>query len=188
MSAAAESISAAKESPRKLGRGLLIAGRLALAAVFLLAAHAKLKPQIAVPWSVTSIKTSLSMFAMQVDSYQLLPPSQVIRIAHFLPPFELLLGLWLLSGIALRLSSVITTLVLTGFFTLMVRTYALGLSINCGCFGPSEQLGPKTVLRDGSLLALSVAVTVGAFLLCRRRGNSYVLNASPAGMASQESR
>src|SRR5208283_2312743 len=126
--------------------------------------------------------------AMQVDSYQLLAPSRVIRVAHFLPPFELFLGLWLLSGIALRFSSLVTTLVLTGFFTLMVRTYALGLSINCGCFGPSEQLGPKTVLRDGSLLALSVAVTVGAFLLRRRRAGAYLSDASPAGMASQESR
>jgi hypothetical protein len=160
----------------------------ALAAVFLVAAYAKMRPQIPVPWSVTSVKTSLSMFAMQVDSYQLLPPSQVIRVAHFLPPFELFLGLWLLSGIALRFSSLVTTLVLTGFFTLMVRTYALGLSINCGCFGPSEQLGPKTVLRDGSLLALSVAVTVGAFLVRRRRASAYLSDASPAGMASQESR
>jgi len=169
MSEAAEPISADREfSSRGLGRIFLLIGRLALAVVFLVAAYAKLKPQIPVPWSLTSIKTSLSMFAMQVDSYQLLPPSQVIRVAHFLPLFELFLGLWLLSGIALKFSSVVSTLVLTGFFTLMVRTYALGLSINCGCFGPSEQLGPKTMLRDGSLLALCLGVTAGAFLLHRR--------------------
>jgi uncharacterized membrane protein YphA (DoxX/SURF4 family) len=183
MSVAAEPISAATAPTRGPGRIFLLVGRLALSAIFLVAAYAKLKPQIAVPWSVTSIKTSLSMFAMQVDSYQLLPPAQVIRVAHFLPLFELFLGLWLLSGIALRFSSVITTLVLMGFFTLMVRTYALHLAINCGCFGPSEQLGPKTVLRDGSLLALSVAVTAGSFLIDRRRRNSYVPDASPAGAA-----
>ena len=154
MNEAGAPISTAREfSSGRLGRICLIIGRLGLAVVFLLAAYAKLKPQIPVPWSLTSIKTSLSMFAMQVDSYQLLPPSQVIRVAHFLPLFELFLGLWLLSGIALKFSSVVSTLVLTGFVTLMVRTYALGLSINCGCFGPSEQLGPKTMLRDGSLLA-----------------------------------
>ena len=186
MSVAAESILKSTGTDPKLGRALLIVGRLALAGIFLIAAYAKLKPQIQVPWSVGSIETSLSMFAMQVDSYQLLAPSQVIRVAHFLPPFELFLGLWLLSGIALRFSSLVATLVLTGFFALMVRTYALGLSINCGCFGPSEQLGPKTVLRDGSLLLLAVAVTVGAFLLSRgRRRNMYSPHASPAGIASQ---
>lgn len=188
MSSTAAPISTTRAARGRVGRVLLTIGRLALAAVFLVAAYAKLKPQVAMPWSITSIKTSLSMFAMQVDSYQLLPPSQVIRVAHVLPLFELFLGLWLLSGIALRFSSLLTTLVLTGFFTLMVRTYALGLSINCGCFGPSEQLGPKTVLRDGSLLALSVAVTVGAFLVNRRRKDTYVSKDSPVAMASQESR
>jgi len=189
MSEAAAPVSRATpaESPFKLGRILLLVGRLALACIFLVAAYAKLKPQIAVPWSLSSIETSLSMFAMQVDSYQLLPPSQVIRVAHFLPPFELFLGLWLLSGVALRFSSVVTTLVLTGFFTLMVRTYALHLSINCGCFGTSEQLGPKTMLRDGSLLALSLAVTAGAFWFHRQRRSAALSSPSSASMTSQQS-
>lgn len=151
------------------GKILLLIGRLALAAIFIFAAYAKLKPQAAMPWSVGSVRTSLSMFAMQVDSYQLLPPSLVSPAAHLLPFFELGLGLWLLSGILLRYSSLLTSLLLGAFFTVMVRTYAMGLEINCGCFGPGEQLGKKTLLRDGSLLGLAVAVTIGAFLLHRRR-------------------
>ncbi len=164
-----------------LGRILLIIGRLALAAVFLVAAYAKMKPPVStMPWSVASVKMSLSMFAMQVDSYQLLPPAAVSPAAHLLPPFELFLGLWLLSGIALRFSSLMTTLLLGGFFSVMVRTYALGLEINCGCFGPGEQLGAKTLLRDGSLLALSLAVTIGAFLMQRRRRGQIPSEAAPA--------
>jgi uncharacterized membrane protein YphA (DoxX/SURF4 family) len=155
-----------------LGRILLIVGRLALAGIFLFAAYAKLKPQAAMPWSGASIRTSLSMFAMQVDSYQLLPPQLVSPAAHFLPLFELFLGLWLLSGVWLRYSSLVTTLLLGGFFAMMVRTYRMGLEINCGCFGPGERLGPKTLLRDGSLLAFGLAVTMGAFLLHRSRGRS----------------
>lgn len=158
------------EARSKVGRILLLVGRLALAIVFLYAAYAKMKPQIAVPWSIASVKTSLSMFAMQVDSYQLLPETAVFAVAKFLPPFELALGLWLLSGVALRFSSLLTTLLLGGFFTVMVRTYALGLEISCGCFGPGEKLGTWTLLRDGSLLAVSVAVTIGAFLIRRRHG------------------
>jgi uncharacterized membrane protein YphA (DoxX/SURF4 family) len=154
----------------KLGRILLVLGRVALGVVFLVAAYAKLRPQVpGMPWSAASIRTSLSMFAMQVDSYQLLPPTAVRPAAHLLPFFELALGVWLLSGLALRLSSLITTLLLGGFFGLMVRTYALGLEINCGCFGPGEKLGTKTLVRDGTLLALSIAVTVGAFLLRFRK-------------------
>lgn len=160
---------------------LLIVGRLALAGIFLFAAYAKLKPQAEMPWSGASIRTSLSMFAMQVDSYQLLPPQLVSPAAHFLPLFELFLGMWLLSGLWLRYSSLVTTLLLGVFFAMMVRTYRMGLEINCGCFGPGERLGPKTLLRDGSLLALALAVTIGAFLL---RRNHNERTATPAGAVS----
>lgn len=160
------------EARGKLGRILLLLGRIALAAIFLAAAYAKLKPQGAMPWSASSVRTSLAMFAMQVDSYQLLPEERVNFVAHTLPPFELLLGLWLLSSIGLRFSSLITTLLLGGFFSVMVRTYAMGLEVSCGCFGPGEQLGVKTLVRDGSLLALSLAVMIGAFVTSRKMRES----------------
>jgi len=190
MNAIAEPMTTPRASRGEWVRILVTVGRLALAAVFLFAAYAKMRPQVSMPWSATSVETSLSMFAMQVDSYQMLTPSQVIRVAHFLPPFELFLGLWLLSGVALRFSSLVTTLVLTGFFSLMVRTYALGLSINCGCFGSSEQVGPKRIIEDGSFFALSLAVTIGAFWLhrIRTRRQSSAPSSVPSGMASQETR
>ena len=166
MSAVAEPVAAKPAaSSEKWVRIFVLLARLAFACIFLFAAYSKMKPQVPGPWSLDSIKLSLSMFAMQVDSYQMLPPSQVLRVAHLLPPFELFLGLWLLSGIALRYSALLTTLLLTGFFGLMIRTYALGLAINCGCFGTSEQVGPRKVFEDGSFFAFSVALTVGAFWL-----------------------
>ena len=156
-----------------MGRIFLILGRLTLAGIFIFAAYAKMKPQAAMAWSSASVKTSLSMFAMQVDSYQLLPPQLVSPAAHFLPPFELFLGLWLLSGVLLAYSALATTLLIGIFFATQVRTYRMGLEINCGCFGPGERLGPKTLLHDGSFLVLALAVTVGAFILNRRaRGKS----------------
>lgn len=170
MSAVAEPI----QGTASVSRGrwvyiLVVAGRLLLAGVFLFAAYAKMKPQVAMPWSLNSVETSLSMFAMQVDSYQMLKPAQVLFVAHLLPPFEMFLGLWLLSGIAPRYSTTAALLVLTGFFALMIRTYALGLSINCGCFGTSEQVGPRKIIEDGSFFAFALAVTVGAFWVHRSK-------------------
>jgi uncharacterized membrane protein YphA (DoxX/SURF4 family) len=159
----------ANETRGPLARTLLLLGRLVLAAIFLVAAYAKLKPQAAVPWSAASVKTSLSLFAMQVDSYQLLPPQLVSPVAHLLPPFELFLGLWLLSGVFLPYSALVTTLLIAAFFATQVRTYRAGLEINCGCFGPGERLGPKTLFHDGAFLALALAVTIGAFLQGRKR-------------------
>jgi uncharacterized membrane protein YphA (DoxX/SURF4 family) len=160
------------ETRGKLGRILLIVGRLALAAIFLFAAFAKMKPQPGMPWTYGSVHTSLSMFAMGVDSYQMLPPWAVSPFAHFLPPFELVLGLWLLSGYRLRLSGLLSTALICAFIIAMYSAYKRGLTISCGCFGPGAQIGPTDLIRDGLIfLPLAVAVTVGAFLI-RRKGNS----------------
>jgi uncharacterized membrane protein YphA (DoxX/SURF4 family) len=151
-------------------RLLLIVARVALGIIFVVAAYAKMKPQPGMFWSAASVKTSLAMFAMGVDSYQMLPPWAVSPVAHFVPIFELVLGLWLLSGIALRLSSVISTLAICAFITAMFSAYERGLTISCGCFGPGEQIGPFTLVRDALLfLPLALAVTIGAFLVRRKR-------------------
>jgi len=180
---AADSDHADESSHRRLGRALLVIGRLALAAIFLFAAYAKLKPQGAMPWSVASVKTSLSMFAMGVDSYQMLPAWAVSAVAHFLPIFELVLGLWLLSGIALRAASIISTLAVLVFIVAMWSAYHRGLTISCGCFGPGEQIGPLTLVRDGlTFLPLSLAVMIGAFLI---RRNPHAPVAAEASSAPQ---
>ena len=124
--------------------------RIALGFVFIYAAYSKLK----YPWQV---------FAMGIDSYNLLPERGVEFVARTLPPFELLLGVLLIVGRFARTSTVITTGLLLMFFGLLVRAYAKGMEINCGCFGPGETLTWKTLLRDGAMLAGSVFVTVIAF-------------------------
>jgi len=171
-----------KKAKRRVVRVLVVVGRLFLAAVLLFAAYVKLKPQFpGARWSVASVKTSLAMFSVEVDAYQLLPPSGVIFVADTLPLFELALGLWLLSGIALRYSSIVTDLLLAGFLAVVVRSYMRGLDIKCGCFGSDDPLGPWTIVRDSLLLAASIAVTIGAFFVCRWRAESRdAVAASPA--------
>jgi uncharacterized membrane protein YphA (DoxX/SURF4 family) len=159
----------------KWGRVLLAIGRVALGVVFIVAAYMKMKPQPTMPWSLRSMETSLSMFAMGVDSYQLLPPWAVSLVAHWLPPFELFLGLWLLTGLALRASSLIAALMICGFFAAMISAYERGLTISCGCFGPGEQIGPKRLIEEGALLLpLALAVCVGAFLVKKQKARPLV--------------
>src|ERR1700733_12456041 len=90
-------------------------------------------------------------------------------VAHTFPFAELALGLWIVCGGWVVLPSLIPTLMLGGFLPAMIRAYALGLEINCGCFGPGEKVGPLSFLRDGSFFALSLAVTIGAFLIARKK-------------------
>lgn len=154
---------------------MLLLGRLALAVIFLAAAYGKLRPQNAVPWTLSSLKItpaslglSMTFFAMQVDSYQMLPAWATSPFAHTLPWVELGLGVLLLWGIGLRYVAIATSLLLALFWAVVIRSYALHLAINCGCFGPNEKLTGWTIARDGSFLALGIAVTVGAFISHRR--------------------
>jgi uncharacterized membrane protein YphA (DoxX/SURF4 family) len=153
----------------KLGRILLIFARLALAAIFLISGYAKVKPQVATPWSARSLRTSLSIFAMQVDSYEMLPSWGVSVVAHVLPFFELFLGLWLICGIGLRFSSILSALAFCAFMAAIAWAYHKGLKIKCGCgIGPDEEVGPGALIRDGlKFLPLALAVIFGAFWIHR---------------------
>ena len=62
----------------------------------------------------------------------------------------------------------------------MLRAYIQGQGIDCGCFGVGEAISPKTLLRDGSMLAAAVLLTVGAFVRQSRAGFSLRGAASPA--------
>jgi uncharacterized membrane protein YphA (DoxX/SURF4 family) len=142
-------------SPNKTLRWILIILRLALGAIFIYAAWVKLR----LPWQ---------LFAMSIDSYQLLPPGPVEFLARTLPAFELLLGVALIVGKWLRVSSAITSALLLLFFTLIVRAALKGQEISCGCFGPGETISWKTMLRDGSMLAGSLFLTAMAWLRPRK--------------------
>ena len=131
----------------------LLISRLALGAIFIYAGYAKLRE----PWE---------LFAMNIDSYKILPLGMAETAAHTIPWLEIALGVWLLSGIWLRISGTVASLVLLTFIVLMARAYAKGMQIDCGCFGSGDPISWKTLLRDGSMAADSVAMTVLAF---RRR-------------------
>jgi uncharacterized membrane protein YphA (DoxX/SURF4 family) len=136
-------------------RVFMICGRLALAAVFLWAAYTKLRD----PWMV---------FAMEIDAMQVLPGAMVEPVARTMPWLELALGLLLAIGIQTRYVGTVATALLVGFFSMLLFLYLKGFQGDCGCFGPGERLGPKTLARDGLLVALSIWVTWEAFRMRRR--------------------
>jgi uncharacterized membrane protein YphA (DoxX/SURF4 family) len=144
---------------------LLVIGRVALGVIFLVAAYTKL--HFAGEWHLGDYHF---FFAMAIDSYKMLPLSAVQLMARVLPWFELALGALLIAGVGLRWIGTITSGLLLVFIGAMTRAKILGLEINCGCFGNNEKLGAATLIRDSSLLVLALAVTIGAFLLKKRRG------------------
>ena len=138
-----------------MGRTLILLGRLGLGGVFLYAAYSKLRH----PWT---------LFALSIDAYRLLPESGVIFVARTLPWLELALGLLLLVGYQLRYVATAASSILLLFFAVMLRSYLKGLGIDCGCFGFGEALGVGTLVRDGFLVIISLALTVAAFSRARQ--------------------
>ena len=128
--------------------------------------------------SYTKLRQSWLLFALSIDSYQLLPEWAVYTLARTLPLFELALGVLLIAGVALRYLSLVAAAILALFFSVMVVSYFRGAGIDCGCFGVGEPLSAKTLARDGVLLAAAIVLVVRSW---RAPGRSFM--AGPAGAA-----
>jgi uncharacterized membrane protein YphA (DoxX/SURF4 family) len=150
--------------PTAWPRILMLLGRLALGVIFVFAAFTKL--YFDGGWHFGDYQF---FFSMVISSYNILPIWAVEWAARILPWFELLLGLLLLAGIGLRWTGLVACTMLLIFIGAMTRAYMNGLEIMCGCFGNNEKLGPLTLLRDSSMLIPAIGVTIGAFLIKKRR-------------------
>ena len=136
-------------------RWLELVLRIVLGGIFVYAAWVKLRD----PWE---------LYALAINSYEVLPLWAVEVVARSLPWLELAIGVGLIAGIWLRISATVTSLLLMVFFGLMVRAFAKGMQINCGCFGSTDIISWRTLLRDGSMLAASLLLTAMAFKRQRR--------------------
>ena len=152
-------------SPRAAAwpRVLLVIGRVALGAVFVIAAYTKL--HFNGSWHFGDYHF---FFAMAIDSYNMLPLWAVEIMARTLPILEALIGALLILGIGVRWVAAFTSALLLVFIGAMTRALILHIQIKCGCFGNDEPLTIWTLLRDSTLLVLSLAVTIGAFLVKKR--------------------
>lgn len=98
-----------------------VVARLALAAVWLVSGGLKV---------VDPAQTVIA-----VRAYQLLPEDLVRPVANTLPFIEIALGLFLVVGLAVRLTAAVSALVLLTLIGVIISVWARGLSIDCGCFG-----------------------------------------------------
>jgi uncharacterized membrane protein YphA (DoxX/SURF4 family) len=145
-------LSAVRAADREVRiRAVALVLRLGLGAIFVYSAWSKLKD-------------SWALFAMAVDSYQVLPLWGVQWVARTLPWVELLIGVLLIVGRWMRVTTVACSVLLLVFFGLMIRAHLKGMEINCGCFGPGEAISWRTMLRDGAMVAGSLLLTVMTLL------------------------
>jgi len=99
---------------------------------------------------------------MAVRAYELLPISLANFMGVVLPFVEIAVGILLILGAAIRISSMVGGILMLMFITGISQAWARGLSIDCGCFGGGGQVAPGTasylpeILRDAALALLAI--------------------------------
>jgi len=129
--------------------GFKVAVRLLFAGVFLVAGFNK-------------ITANHLAFAQSIESFQLVPAFAIEPLVHFLPAFEVVLGILLIGGIWTRESAALGTGLLAVFTGGLASVLLRGLNVDCGCFGDlfgGGQVTWMTLVRNGVFIFLGAAVT-----------------------------
>ncbi len=132
-----------------LSKGLRLAARIVVAAVFLWAAVLKIADPLG--------------FARDISGFRLVPAWAALLIALVLPWLEALCAAFLVLGPWRRTSAILIALMLAGFIVLTGITIARGIDTNCGCFGvQSHKADMGLILQDAGLLFLTIAAGIVA--------------------------
>ena len=97
-------------------------------------------------------------FAISISNYRLMPVWTLNIFAITLPWIEVISGVLLLFGIAVKENSSIIFSLLLVFTIAIVISLLRGLSIDCGCFGKGSMIGLTK-------LAENLLMLIGALLL-----------------------
>jgi uncharacterized membrane protein YphA (DoxX/SURF4 family) len=132
--------------PFLLHRYLALASRIALGGVFIFAGAVKLGYIETLIW--------------EINQYNMLPHQLATAYGYVLPPLEIALGIFLVVGLLLRVSSAVSGLVVLSFTVAKITAIARGLDIDiCPCFGPAVPLlTAYSLALDVVLLALAVQI------------------------------
>lgn len=132
--------------PFLLHRYLALASRIALGGVFIFAGSAKLG--------------NIDTLIWEINQYNILPHQLATAYGYVLPPLEIALGVFLVVGLMLRISSVVSMLVVLSFAIAKIQAFARGLDIDiCPCFGPAVPLlSSYSLAIDFVLLVLAVLI------------------------------
>ncbi len=114
-------------------------------------------------------------FAQAIFNHQILPGNLINLTAAALPWTELILGLCLVLNRFTAGASVLASVLMTTFTSIISFNLIRGLDVGCGCFSTSatEAMNTLTWLRDLFILALTMVL---AWLTARRLNQSNPLD------------
>src|SRR5438067_733871 len=99
-------------------------------------------------------------FAVDIENYRLVSRSVAVLMALYLPWLEIVCGVALLAGRAMRGALWLITAMMLVFIGALVSAAMRGLDISCGCFGQSLQTHNLAIAlaRDLAMLAVSAGL------------------------------
>lgn len=78
-----------------------------------------------------------------IFAYRIFPPSWGSVLGYALPLLEIGLGLLLLIGLFVRISALVTAILMLAFVAGIASVWSRGYSIDCGCFGGGGDISPE---------------------------------------------
>ena len=98
-------------------------------------------------------------FAQSIANYKIFPQGMSLFLALVLPWIEVICGIFLISGIFRKASTLIISGSLAIFLILITVSILRGLDIDCGCFGNlGRKVDYKLLLVDSLLLFFSLNI------------------------------
>ena len=105
------------------------------------------------------LRAGRASFAHAVRGYDLLPARLVTPIATALPPFEIAIGVLLLTGAMTRPAAAAACVVLVGFALAVAINLVRGRDNECGCYGQQRsRIAWRVVQRNAALAATALVV------------------------------
>lgn len=103
--------------------------------------------------------------ASAVAAYKILP-TQIAHVAGYaLPWFEIAIGLLLIIGISVRMTSILAGAIMVLFIAAIGSVWVRGILIDCGCFGGGGAIDPSKAAQVHRTYALEIARDLGLALL-----------------------
>jgi putative oxidoreductase len=103
-------------------------------------------------------------FAVSIRNYMIIPASWSNIVALTLPWIEIVAGVFLIIGIQVRPSALLTTGMLGVFLGAIIYAYSIGLDIDCGCFSSAAtsggRIGVTHIVRDAAVFLISLFILV----------------------------
>ena len=106
-------------------------------------------------------------FSDNLRNFELLGDPWIAFVALFLPAFEIVIGLCLLTGIWWRGATVWVMVAGVLFSAALISAWARGLEIACGCFGP--EIGNTSPNLPFHLAGLTLLIGLGMAMLLSSR-------------------